>query len=145
MMENAKQLARTLYTEQGQDALDLTRYIDVDLLTIESWIREGDWTSLRSAKHLSPSNLIKLYYEQSEAIVQNAKQDDNRPLTLTETNTLAKLADCINKIERRLDSGAVMDMLKAFNNYLVKVKPQLAREVVIYEMEYVRDLIQQGK
>lgn len=145
MLQNAKQLACTLYTEQGLDALDLTTYIDVDLLTIESWIREGEWTSLRSAKHLSPSNLVKLYYEQSEAIVRRAKEEDDRPLTLQETNTLAKLAECINKIDRRLDSGAVMDMLKRFNNFLVQAKPQLARELVIYEMEYVRQLLNDGK
>jgi uncharacterized protein (DUF885 family) len=143
-MDKNKELARTLYAEQGLDALDITRYIDEDLLTIEGWIRDDEWMKLRTAKNLSPKNLIQLYYEQSEAIMKEASAEQ-RSLTLKETNTLAKLADCINKIERRMDSGAVMNMLEAFNNYLVRIKPQLARELVIYEMEYVRTLIKAGK
>ena len=143
-MDRNKELARTLYADQGLDALDITRYIDEDLLTIEGWIRDDEWMKLRTAKNLSPKTLIQLYYEQSEAIMKEASAEQ-RPITLKETNTLAKLAECINKIERRIDSGAVMNMLEEFNNYLVKIKPQLARELVIYEMEYVRQMMRDGK
>ena len=143
-MDRNKGLARTLYADQGLDALDITRYIDEDLLTIEGWIRDDEWMKLRTAKNLSPKTLIQLYYEQSEAIMKEASAEQ-RAITLKETNTLAKLAVFINKIERRIDSGAVMNMLQEFNNYLVKIKPQLARELVIYEMEYVRQMMRDGK
>lgn len=133
-----------LYAEQGMDANDIARFINAKRELVEEWITTGEWIKLRCAKNLSPTRLIQLYYEQSEAIMRHAS-DNTRPLTLQETNTLAKLADCIQKIEKRLDSGAVMDMLKSFNNYLVKVKPQLARELVHHELDYVRLLLREGK
>lgn len=143
-MEKMQTLARNLYAEQGMDTKEIAEFLMLDAGLINEWINIFEWQKLRTANNLSPSKLIQLYYTQSEAIMKKAS-DETRPLNLKEVDILNKLATAIQKIDKRLDTGVVMDVLKGFNHYLVKIKPQLTREMVYHEMEYVRWLMNEKK
>lgn len=144
MTEEKKALARKLYIEQGMDAAEIANTLSEDKALVTACITTDEWQDLRAAKQLSPNSLIKLYYEQSDVIVQQAK-DKDRALTLKEAETLNNLATAIQKIDKRLDAGVVMDVLEGFNNYLVKLKPQLTRDVIPHELNYVRQLLNKKK
>lgn len=142
--EEKKILARKLYIEQGMEAEEIANTLSEDKALVLAYIKTNEWQDLRAAKQLSPSSLIKLYYEQSDVIVQQAKAED-RALTLKEAETLNNLATAIQKIDKRLDAGVVMDVLEGFNNYLVKLKPQLTRDIIEHELNYVRQLLNKKK
>ncbi len=144
MTEEKKKLARKLYIEQGMDAAEIASTISEDKAIVLACIAGDEWQDLRAAKQLSPNSLIKLYYQQSDVIVQQAK-DEDRPLSLKESETLNNIAAAIQKIDKRLDAGVAMNVLEGFNNYLVKLKPQLTRDVIPHELNYVRQLLNTKK
>lgn len=141
-----REMARLLYVEQGLDAKEVAQMLKVSELTMSKWVNanNAEWKNLKAARTLSPDKLIRMYYEQSEAIVQQAK-DDDRPISSGDADALNKLASAIQKLDKKIDPSITMSVLRNFNNYLIQINPELAKQCAAYQMEFVQSLLDAQK
>lgn len=133
-----------LYVEQGLDGKEVSRLLKISETTISKWNKNEGWEQQRAARRLSPDKLILRYYEQSERII-DAADDEERPLTTGEVDALAKLSTSIARLDKRTDASIVMSVLRNYNNYLLTVNPDLAKQNTDYQLEYVQSLIHAEK
>lgn len=133
-----------LYVEQGLDGKEVSRLLKISETTISKWNKNEGWEQQRAARRLSPDKLILRYYEQSERIIDAADKED-RPLTTGEVDALAKLSTSIARLDKRTDASIVMSVLRNYNNYLLTVNPELAKQNTDYQLQYVQSLIHAEK
>lgn len=133
-----------LYVEQGLEGTEVSRLTGISETTISKWNNNEGWEKQRAARRLSPDKLIQRYYEQSERII-DAADEQKRPLTTGEVDSLAKLSISIARLDKRADASIVMSVLRNYNNYLLTVNPDLAKQNTDYQLEYVQSLINAEK
>lgn len=140
MTEEKISLASKLYIDTGLSVAEIATALNESPAHIAAAATAQNWDELRSVNHLSPSALIRLYYQQSKAIMQQA-EDSKEGLTLQQSNTLNNLAAAIQKIDKRVDPGVVMEVLRNFTDYLIKLQPKLAKDIAPHQLAYVRKLL----
>jgi hypothetical protein len=131
-----RELAELLYVEAGMLQKEIALELDIGEHTIGRWKDEDNWDLKKQVKTLSPENLIKQFYEQSELIVNSAK-NENRPLNSKECDALNKLASSIQKIDKRTDPSIIMNVLVQFNNYLKTMDLELAKAILPYQKQFI--------
>lgn len=133
-----------LYVEQGLDAKEIHHFLGIAESTLSKYVKAENWKAQRASRTLSPDKLITLYYAQSDAIVQKAK-DENRAITVSEADALNKLATAIQKLDKKVDSSISMSVLRNFNNWLLQINPDAAKTLVEYQTHYIQFLINAEK
>ena len=133
-------MAYLLYVEQGLDAKQVSEITGISTNTLSSYNKKEDWEKQRSARRMSPDKLIARYYAESNKVIDKANED-NRALTIGEMDALAKLGATIQKLDKRTDPSIVMSVLIGFNNYLLPIDRELAKQFVPLQMEYVKQLL----
>lgn len=133
-----KSLAKNLYL-QGQPLADICELASISDRTLRTWRDAGGWEKIRSANTLSRPNLISAYLEQSQLIVDSAKER-NEPLNSKEVDSLAKLAKSISQLENKGGLVETIAVLIAFNKWLLAVEPELARSVNQYQSKYIQEM-----
>jgi transposase len=139
-----KKHAYFLFVENGLDAKAISDMLGVSENTISKWNKAEDWKGQRTRRMLAPDKLISHYYEQSEVIIQTAK-DENRPLTSSEADALVKLASAISKLDKKVDVSITTSVLRRFNNYLLQIDLELSKAFIPHEKGYVQMLIDAQK
>lgn len=134
-----------LYIEQGFDAKTISGMLDISENTIGTWVKSHeDWKKQRQVRMLSPDKLVMHFYEQSEAIIKSAK-DEERPLTSAESDALNKLASAIQKLDKKVDPSITMSVFRNFNNWLMQIEPLLAKQIAEQQLMYVQTMLSDGK
>lgn len=131
-----RDLAELLFVEAGMLQKEIAQELDIGEHTIGRWKDEDNWDLKKQVKTLSPENLIKQFYEQSELIVNSAKAN-GRPLNSKECDALNKLASSIQKIDKRTDPSILMNVLVQFNNYLKTQDLDMAKSMLPYQKQFI--------
>lgn len=137
MVKNSKrQLAEMLYVEAGMPQKEIASELSVSERTIGTWKDDDNWDLKKQINNLSPENLIKALYEQSELILSGAKKAE-RAITSKEADALAKLSASISNIDRRTNPSIMMSVLVAFNNYLKTHDLELAKRMITHQKSFI--------
>lgn len=135
-----KKMAYLLYVEQGLDAKQVSELTGISTNTLSKYNLADGWDKQRSARRLGPDKLIQRYYEQSNRLMDFI-DSENRPANTSELDALAKLASSIQKLDKRTDASVVMSVLMGFNKWLLLVNHQQAKDMVPYQLDYVKQLL----
>lgn len=131
-----RELAALLYVEANLTQKEISQELDIGEHTIGRWKEEDLWDLEKQVRNLSPANLIAQFYEQTDFILQTAR-DEKRPLNSKECDALNKLASSIQKIDKRTDPSIIMAVLVQFSNYLKLQDLDLAKALLPYQKQFV--------
>ncbi|CAN5435523.1 hypothetical protein BH09BAC1_BH09BAC1_04900 [soil metagenome] len=135
-----KELAHLLYLETDQSQKEIAAAVETTEQTLVKWVDAGGWKQEKQATTLSPDKLIRRYYDQSSRVLDIA-DEESRALTSAETDVLVKLAAAIEKLDKKVNPSITMAVLMRFNNHLKLVAPELVKQIVRHQLEYVQTLI----
>jgi len=131
-----RELAALLFVEANLTQKEIAAELEIGEHTIGRWKDEDLWDLEKQVRTLSPANLIKQFYEQTELILQTAK-NENRPLNSKECDALNKLATAIQKIDKRTDPSIMMAVLVQFTNYLKLMDLNLAKSLLPFQKQFI--------
>lgn len=95
-------LARVLYTETTTNKLDIAQQIGVQERTLDAWINEGGWHSIRMANASAPKQITSRLYKSINDILSLAEME-HRPLDRGEIEDVSKLTKAIQAQNRSYD------------------------------------------
>lgn len=139
-MESKKEMAYVLYVNLGLDINTVATRIGVSVNTINKWNRQYKWKEMRSISKLAPARLSAECYLHCTEIVSMAKAE-SRSINNDEVMRISKLVATANKLDYQLSPGSHMEAFKNFNRYLVQAKPTIVQEVMEFEKDFVRRMI----
>lgn len=118
-----KELAR-MYFMQGLKQKEIADKTGVSRNTICSWIRDGKWDTMRAAKTVSRSELVK-------KMLQDL--DDKLSSGQWTADEIIKVSSAIEKLDKQTNIVTVVEVFTSFNQWLVsrmQVDSELTPEVV---------------
>ena len=118
-----QELAR-MYFMQGMKQKEIADKVGVSRNTICAWIRDGKWDTVRAAKTVTRSELVKkLLQDLDEKLTSgNWTADD-----------IVKVAAAIEKLDKQTNIVTIIEVFTSFNQWLVsrmQVDSELTPEVV---------------
>lgn len=122
-----KQLARSLYF-LGHRVKDIAEQLGVGERTINLWAQKDKWKERRAAQQISRDAIVQKLLVRIDSLSQN---DD------ASADTIIKLANSIEKIERK---GNVADYMHTFLAFVEWLKAQQKKDKTITK-EFVLQLI----
>ena len=118
-----QELAR-MYFMQGMKQKEIADKVGVSRNTICAWIRDGKWDTVRAAKTVTRSELVK-----------KMLQDLDDKLTSGDwtADEIIKVASAIEKLDKQTNIVTIIEVFTSFNQWLVsrmQVDSELTPEVV---------------
>ena len=118
-----QELAR-MYFMQGMKQKEIADKVGVSRNTICAWIRDGKWDTVRAAKTVTRSGLVK-----------KMLQDLDEKLTSGNwtADDIVKVAAAIEKLDKQTNIVTIIEVFTSFNQWLVsrmQVDSELTPEVV---------------
>lgn len=118
-----QELAR-MYFMQGMKQKEIADKVGVSRNTICAWIRDGKWDTVRAAKTVTRSELVK-----------KMLQDLDEKLTSGNwtADDIVKVAAAIEKLDKQTNIVTIIEVFTSFNQWLVsrmQVYSELTPEVV---------------
>lgn len=113
-----------MYYMQGDMQKDIAEKIGVSRNTISTWVRDGDWDSLRAAKTITRKEIVTKMLRQ---IDEKLEAGDWSP------DEICKASAAIEKLDKQTNVITVIEVFSAYNNWLVgrmRVDPELTPELV---------------
>lgn len=143
-MQSQLETAYILHVQQGESIETVARVLNVQKATVHKWARLGKWREMRSINNLTPARLVADCYKQCSDIMQAAKAE-GRVVSDSEAMRINRLINTANKTDYDLSPNTHMNVLEAFNSYLVRIKPELTKEIIEHELKYVRRMVDDTK
>ena len=118
-----QELAR-MYFMQGMKQKEIADKVGVSRNTICAWIRDGKWDTVRAAKTITRSELVKkMLNDLDEKLASGQWTADE----------IIKVASAIEKLDKQTNIVTITEVFTAFNKWLVsrmQVDPGLTPEIV---------------
>lgn len=118
-----QELAR-MYFMQGMKQKEIADKVGVSRNTICAWIRDGKWDTVRAAKTITRSELVKkMLNDLDEKLASGQWTADE----------IIKVASAIEKLDKQTNIVTITEVFTAFNQWLVsrmQVDPGLTPEMV---------------
>ncbi len=118
-----QELAR-MYFMQGMKQKEIADKVGVSRNTICAWIRDGKWDTVRAAKTVTRSELVK-------KMLQDL--DDKLTSGNWTADDIVKVAAAIEKLDKQTNIVTIIEVFTSFNQWLVsrmQVDSELTPEVV---------------
>lgn len=98
--------------------------------TVSRWIKDGGWEQLKASITITPAQILAGLNRQIIEINNNinAREEGKRFATVTEADTLAKLASAIKKIEQDVGIADIVNVGIRFTNWLRQLDLDKAKE-----------------
>ncbi|OJV30459.1 MAG: hypothetical protein BGO32_08680 [Bacteroidetes bacterium 37-13] len=124
--------ARQLFVEGNMELKQISEYLDVSQRSVGIWCREGKWERDRELFQTMPERLAQRLQQMAMRIMElsgieyDALEPQERIKIVEETKLLNVMSDSISKISKsivaindRIDQSAAIQVLIAFNKYVV--------------------------
>ena len=118
-----QELAR-MYFMQGMKQKEIADKVGVSRNTICAWIRDGKWDTVRAAKTVTRSELVKKMLQDLDEKLTSGKWT---------ADDIVKVASAIEKLDKQTNIVTIIEVFTSFNQWLVsrmQVDSELTPEVV---------------
>lgn len=119
-LEKTKELAR-LYYLSGDTQKLVAEKTGVSRVTVNKWVSEGGWDALRTAKSITRKELVAKIMRKADERLESGEMT---------ADEMAKLAASIEKIDKRTNATTIIEVLTAYNNWLV-ARTQIDKELTV--------------
>jgi len=141
--ESVRRAAATYYILDRMDMGQIAQVLSVPDSTIRRWKTEERWDDKALPRAMSGRMVAENLLLQIQSILDKAR-DEQRVLTVSEADSIAKLQSTAEKLNPRLQFRAnVMDGIQMLNAYLKKRAPELQPQVAPLLGEFIQNLADQ--
>lgn len=139
MKDKEKKLAQQLYIYGDSSQQKIAEDLGISEKTLSKWKEDEGWDKIKAARNLGKDSLVTKLYSQALKITIDA-ENDNRILNSKEMDTIVKIASTIDKLDRKVNLPNAISVFKEFNNFLVKINPNLAKQITEYQQKFLQHL-----
>jgi len=125
-----KDIAKSLYLNGNYTQEEIADKVGTTRQTVSRWIKDGEWEQLKASITITPAQILSGLNRQIVEINNNIndREEGKRFATVTEADTLAKLASAIKKIEQDVGIADIVDVAIRFTNWLRPLDLDKAKE-----------------
>ena len=117
-LEKSKELAR-LYYLNGDTQKLVAEKVGVSRVTINKWVSDGGWDTMRMAKSITRKELVtKMMQKANDKLEEGNMSFDE----------MAKLSASIKELDIQTNAVTILEVLTAYNEWLV-VRMQVDKEL----------------
>ena len=117
-IEKSKELAR-LYYLNGDTQKLVAEKVGVSRVTINKWVSDGGWDTMRMAKSITRKELVtKMMQKANDKLEEGNMSFDE----------MAKLSASIKELDKQTNAVTILEVLTAYNGWLV-VRMQVDKEL----------------
>lgn len=117
-LEKSKELAR-LYYLNGDTQKLVAEKVGVSRVTINKWVSDGGWDTMRMAKSITRKELVtKMMQKANDKLEEGNMSFDE----------MAKLSASIKELDKQTNTVTILEVLTAYNEWLV-VRMQVDKEL----------------
>ena len=108
-LEKSKELARMYYLN-GETQKLVAEKVGVSRVTINKWVADGGWDTMRVAKTITRKEIITKMMQEANKKLEEGKMSFDE---------MSKLAASIDKIDKQTNAITIYEVLTAYNEWLV--------------------------
>ena len=131
-----QELAR-MYFMQGMKQKEIADKVGVSRNTICAWIRDGKWDTVRAAKTITRSELVKkMLNDLDEKLATGQWTADE----------IIKVASAIEKLDKQTNIVTITEVFTAFNQWLVsrmqvdsELTPEIVKIINTYQDKFISE------
>ncbi len=138
-----KELAKQLYLHTDKHLKDIAKMVKVSEKTLagkSGWIKKFKWDQLKAAQTTTKDELIRNTYQQLLDIHNTAKEE-KRNISSKESDQIYKLGAFIKVLEKEIDLGVIIQVLREFELYVLKVDEGFVTQVNEYTTLFIHSRI----
>jgi transcriptional regulator with XRE-family HTH domain len=122
----------------GYSQKEIASMLETPENTISRWVNDNDWKRIRDMKSITRDKLVSNLLSQISEIEQNAKTE-KRSLNSKEADSIHKLAGTIEKLDKKINLAVVIQVLKDFNEHLLRHDFELAKQLLPHQNTFIRN------
>lgn len=125
-----KDIAKSLFLNGNFTQEEIADKVGTTRQTVSRWIRDGGWEQLKASITITPAQILAGLNRQIVEINNNinSREEGMRFASVTEADTLAKLASAIKKIEQDVGIADIVNVAIRFTNWLRMLDLDKAKE-----------------
>ncbi|MBQ0075094.1 MAG: putative DNA-binding transcriptional regulator [Prevotella sp.] len=125
-----KDIAKSLYLNGSFTQEEIAAKVGTTRQTVSRWVKEGGWEELKASFTITPTQILAGLNRQIVEINNNIneREEGKRFATVSEADTLAKLASAIKKIESDVGIADIVDVAIRFTNWLRPLDLEMAKK-----------------
>ncbi|MEZ7494502.1 putative DNA-binding transcriptional regulator [Leeuwenhoekiella aequorea] len=143
-IQRKKDYAKLLYTVEGVTVQkELAERVGVSAVTMNKWVNEEGWESLRASVIITKENELHRLYcqitELNDFIM--AKEKGQRFANSKEADTLIKLTGAVRQLETETSLADIIEVMKQFINHIREDDYEKAKEVTALADVFVKSIL----
>ncbi len=131
-MTNKKEFARILYM-QGEAQSLIAEKTGVSKVTINKWVKDGGWETLRAAATITRPELVNKLLHSINSLLDEVNTTKDPKLLATLGDKLSKFATTIEKLDKKANVVDAIEVFMAFGKwmqYRLTVDPEVTPELI---------------
>ncbi len=131
-LEQKREWALLLFTKENLDQKEIAAKVGVSEVTISKWKQKYHWEELKVSITITKEEQLKNLYRQIAELNKSiaSREEGKRFATSTEADSIAKLANAIDKMETDIGLSDIISTIKSFLSWLRKLDLPKAQELV---------------
>ncbi len=122
------ELAKLLFF-QNMSQIEIAAKIGISKVSINKWVKKYLWEDQRTSFTVTRESILRQLYQQIAA-VNNVIADRTPPTsTSSESDTIIKIANAIDKLERESSLADIISVSQKFLNWIRKLDLEKAKEM----------------
>lgn len=135
-----QEYARSLFLHENLTQQEIADRVGVSRKTVGEWIKRSNWESFKVSIMMTKEEQLKNLYNQLAALNRTiSEREENRFASTSEADTIAKLANAIEKMEGDVGVADIIEVMKKLTAFVRKIDLQKARELIPLFDGFVKD------
>lgn len=134
--KDKSELALKLYLHTSLTQKEICDKVGWTEATFTANKEKGNWKTLKAAHGTTRENVIMNLYMQVSMITDTASEE-KRMLNSKEADMIAKLSNSIDKLSKKESLSGYIQVFDTFSKWLLKTKPELAKELIGYQDDFI--------
>jgi hypothetical protein len=132
-------MAHDLYMRTDKTQKEIASITGIDSGTMGEWVKRGKWKELKAANSVTRARVINNTLLQIKELQDeiNGRTDKRYP-TPKEGDTMIKMSNLIRDLDKSLSLPDYITVFEELLKWLNEVKPQLARDLSPFVMEFAQ-------
>ncbi|MEO8150259.1 MAG: hypothetical protein ABI723_21675 [Bacteroidia bacterium] len=124
--EQKIEVAKTFYLSTDKTQKEICEIVEWTEKTFREQKQKGKWNEMRETKNFTKQQIITMMHHQTFKLMQTAK-DENRMLSASEIDSVAKLTAAIDKLEKRATLETYIEVFEEYNKFLLPLNGAFAQ------------------
>lgn len=139
-MTQKKEFAKTLFLHENLTQQEIAERVGVSRKTVNKWINDGQWESLKVSITLTREEQLKnLYRQLAELNKTISERKESRFASPAEADTITKLSNAISKLETDIGVADIIAVLKKLTAFVRRISLDKAKELVPLFDSFLKD------